>query len=149
MNKSRQLPMLALLVFLLITTIGQSIAQESDPKQPQESTPKTPKKEDYAPVDVTPFQAISDIDPKIVAFRTLGRFTTPQPEGLKSESISVSYASGKAVVTHTITGVADDSIAAVKYRLEMSLVGGKWQLTWAGKQQKCRTDKKWTKARCG
>ncbi len=133
---------------LLFPAFGQT-----SPPAPEVSTPKktetsTSKKNEYTPVDVTPFRGISDIDPKIVALRTLGRFTTPQPEGLKSESISVSYSGDKAVVTHTITGVADDSIAARKYRLEMKLIGGKWQLAAAGQQQKCRSDNKWRKDRC-
>lgn len=106
------------------------------------------KKDEYAPIDITPYRAISDIDPKMVALQTLGKFTTPQPEGLRSESISVSYTPGKAIVTHTITGVPDDSIAGFKYRLEMKLVDGKWQLAAAGKQQKCRSDNKWRKDNC-
>ncbi|MFN3360260.1 MAG: hypothetical protein ACK421_02360 [Pseudanabaenaceae cyanobacterium] len=111
------------------------------------TSPKSPK-EDFAPLDITPFRSVRDVDPKLVAFRTFGKLESPQPEGLKSESVSVSYSVGKAVVTHTITGVPDDAIAAFKYRLELSLVNGKWQLTWAGRQQKCRKDKKWTKGSC-
>ncbi len=115
---------------------------------PEPNPPASSKKDQYAPIDITPYREISDIDPKIVAFRTFGKFTSPQPDGLKSESISVSYSTGKAVVTHTMTGTIDPLISAVKYRLEMKLTGGKWQLEAAGKQQKCRSDNKWRKDKC-
>lgn len=127
--------------------IGQTQTKPSPSKPP--ATPEVSKKEEYAPLDISPYKAVTDADPKILAFRTFGKLDSAQPEGLKSESISVSYSTGKAVLTHTITGLADDSILGQKYRLEMTLTNGKWQLVWAGRQQKCRNNNKWIKEKCG
>ncbi len=132
----------ATLAFILLSVASSLVAQTPEP----EPAPK-PKVE-YAPIDITPYRELSDIDPKLVALRTFGKFSTPQPDGLKSESISVSYSAGKAIVTHTITGGVDGAISALKYRLEMKLIGGKWQLVAAGKQQKCRSDNKWRNDKC-
>ncbi|MCS6958955.1 MAG: hypothetical protein RMK91_02780 [Pseudanabaenaceae cyanobacterium SKYGB_i_bin29] len=134
-----------LVLYLCLGLLNLAVLAESTSPP---TTKKRTTKEDFAPLDITPFSTVGDIDPKLVAFRAFAKFSTPQPEGLKSESISVSYSTGKAVVTHTVTGSTDAAVSAWKYRLEMSLVNGKWKLTWAGKQQKCRKDNKWTKGSC-
>jgi hypothetical protein len=62
---------------------------------------------------------------------------TEEAEGRKSEEISVKYGKNSAVILHTEDGLADDSLAARRYRIEMTKVNNKWQISWVGLQTKC------------
>ncbi|MGL5878459.1 hypothetical protein [Chroococcidiopsis sp.] len=47
--------------------------------------------------------------------------------------------------------LADDSVRAEKYRIEMQLVGDRWKIVWAGTQVKCqlgRGQSGWSKQPC-
>lgn len=56
----------------------------------------------------------------------------------QQQDIQVDYPSeNKAVVTLTQTGLLDDSVAGMRYRVEFVAMGNSWEMIWAGKQQKC------------
>ncbi|WP_139276636.1 hypothetical protein [Spirulina major] len=77
---------------------------------------------------------------------------TRETEGRQSESVRLDYdAHGGAIATVTVVGLADDSIAAIRLRLEFVWhheYG--WQLIWVGQQQRCRRgeSQEWTAALC-
>lgn len=78
-------------------------------------------------------------DPKAIA---LSAFGDTQSEG-GSRDVAVDYPQpNQSIVTITQTGVADDSVGAIKYRAEFvptqsSQVGKQWKMIWAGSQVKC------------
>ncbi|MGF1519448.1 MAG: hypothetical protein ACFCVB_16830 [Nodosilinea sp.] len=43
-----------------------------------------------------------------------------------------------ALVLLTQTGLADDSVNGMRYRLEFVPDGDQWQLDWAGRQVRCQ-----------
>jgi hypothetical protein len=93
----------------------------------------------YAPVDITPFRNESDPNPLLLAIRTFGQREGAFPEGLRSESVTVNYITPeRAVVELTVNGLADDSVAARRVRLEMRLRQDRWVLVAAGRQNQCR-----------
>jgi len=56
----------------------------------------------------------------------------------QQQDIQVDYPSeNKAVVMLTQTGLLDDSVEGMRYRVEFVAVGNNWEMIWAGKQQKC------------
>ena len=63
-----------------------------------------------------------------------------EEEGRKAESVSVDYSNrdNRAVILNTKEGLADDSVAAMRYRVEMQRIQGKWQIIWVGSQSKCQ-----------
>ncbi len=62
-----------------------------------------------------------------------------EEEGRKGESVSVDYSSkrDRAVILNSKDGLADDSVAAIRNRVEMQKIQGKWQIIWIGYQSKC------------
>jgi membrane-bound inhibitor of C-type lysozyme len=108
----------------------------------------------YQSVDLKtiPPENLRDQDPKIAVIKAFGQREAAQPEGLKSESLDISYSRFRtAVATMIVDGVADDSIQAKKYRVEMILKDNQWVITWAGIQLKCHTGRghnDWSAQRC-
>ncbi len=106
----------------------------------------------YAPVDITPFRNESDPNPLLLAIRTFGQRAGAFPEGLRSESLTVNYLSPeRAVVELLVDGLADDSVAALRYRLELRLRQDRWVLVAAGRQNRCRrapNPRLWTGQMC-
>ncbi len=95
---------------------------------------------DYRLMDVADFQ--NRFGFTATAPRELGRdlfaaFTT-ETEGRRSEALAIAYPTpGTAVVTVEIVGLADDSVAASRYRVELQWVESDWQVTWVGTQTRC------------
>ena len=92
-------------------------------------------------------------DPQAIALSALGLRETTESE---SEQIELDYPQENlAVVTITQTNLADDSVAAIRYRVEFAPYGGQdqkqWQVIWAGQQFQCRRDRShqdWGKNLC-
>ncbi len=87
-----------------------------------------------------------------IAIAVFGRYTGER-EGRQSESIEIKYdQEGGAIATITAIGLADDSVGAVRMRLDFmrdNELG--WQLVWVGTQQQChrgRGNQNWTAAPC-
>lgn len=56
----------------------------------------------------------------------------------QQQDIQVDYpCENQAVVTLTQTGLLDDSVAGMRYRVEFVASGNNWEMIWAGKQHKC------------
>ncbi len=77
--------------------------------------------------------------PKAVAVQL---FSNSEEEGRKSEEISVAYPTGEtAVIVHTMVGVADDSVAGIRNRIELKRNQNKWEIVWVGEQYKCQPNR--------
>ena len=54
-----------------------------------------------------------------------------ESEGRKSDQISVEYPTrDTAVIVQTVVGLADDSVAAMRHRIELRLRQNKWEIVW-------------------
>ncbi|MEG4911846.1 hypothetical protein [Microcoleus sp. B7-D4] len=75
-----------------------------------------------------------------------------ESEGRKSDQISVEYPTGEtAVIVHTVIGLADDSVAAMRHRIELRLRQNKWEIMWIDRQSKCQPNRghqNWASGRC-
>ncbi|BAZ10265.1 hypothetical protein NIES4071_20800 [Calothrix sp. NIES-4071] len=93
----------------------------------------------YRVVNVKNFVAnnqISNSNPNQVAVKLFA--DAEEAEGRKSENVDVKYPTrDTAVVVMTKEGLADDSVAAIRRRVEMRRVQNRWQVTWVGEQNKC------------
>ena len=65
-----------------------------------------------------------------------------ESEGRKSDQISVEYATREtAVILQTVVGLADDSVAAMRHRIELRLRSNKWEIVWIARQSKCQPNR--------
>lgn len=100
-------------------------------------------RENYKPIALTQLtknEALSGEEPKAIA---LAAFGDVDSEG-GSRDVKVEYPQpDRAVVIITQTGVADDSVRAIRYRAELvptskSQTGKQWKIVWAGSQFTCQ-----------
>ncbi|MEG4109876.1 hypothetical protein QUA04_27965 [Microcoleus sp. S13_C5] len=52
---------------------------------------------------------------------------------------------------HTVLGLADDSVAAMRHRIELRLRPNKWEIVGIGRQSKCQPNRghqNWARGRC-
>lgn len=99
-------------------------------------------RENYKPISLTKIadaNALAGNDPKAIA---LSAFGNVESEG-GSRDVTVDYPQpNQALVTITQTGVADDSVGAIRYRVELqpqksAQTAKQWEIVWAGSQVKC------------
>jgi hypothetical protein len=65
-----------------------------------------------------------------------------ESEGRKSDQISVEYPTREtAVILQTVVGLADDSVAGMRHRIELRLRQNKWEIVWMGRQSKCQPNR--------
>ena len=90
---------------------------------------------DYEEVPVP--AGASGADPAEIALEVFG---SPEPgEGNFEEQVEVvEETDTEALVLLTQTGLADDSVNGMRYRLEFVPEGDQWQLDWAGRQVRCQ-----------
>jgi len=95
---------------------------------------------------------LSGSEPKAVALQFFQKLAGDSEEGRKSEQISIEYPSRQtAVVNVTVVGLADDSVRAIRYRLEFKRQAGSWQIVWVGSQTLCqagRGHQNWSARSC-
>ena len=78
--------------------------------------------------------------PKAVAVQLFRN--SEEEEGRKSEDISVAHPTREtAVIVHTIVGLADDSVAGIRDRIELKRNQNKWEIVWVGRQYKCQPNR--------
>ncbi|HAX87087.1 MAG TPA: hypothetical protein DCY91_12710 [Cyanobacteria bacterium UBA11370] len=129
-------------------TACNTISDRSQPTPTSTTPAQTPpatlqaKREDYQSIalsDVGNADTLTGNDPQAIALSTFGNI---ESEG-GSQNVTVDYPqANQAIVTITQTGVADDSVGSIRYRVEFqqhsSPNGGKqWKMIWAGSQVKC------------
>ncbi len=100
------------------------------------------ERENYKPISVAEMAdtaAVVGNDPKEIALSAFGNI---ESEG-GIRDVKVDYPQpNQAVVTITQTGVADDSVGGIRYRVELRQnkevpTGRQWEIVWAGSQVKC------------
>lgn len=113
------------------------------------------ERQNYKSISLTEIapKALVGTNPKTVALSAFGNIESE--EG--SQDVSVDYPQrDRAIVTITHTGVADDSIGAIRYRVELqqnptAQASKQWKIVWAGSQVKChpgRGHQDWSTERC-
>jgi len=79
--------------------------------------------------------ALTGDNPKAIVLNLFG-FSELQES--QQQDLEIDYPhNNKAVVTLTQTGLLDDSVAGMRYRVELRAFGNQWEVIWIGKQQKC------------
>ncbi len=83
-------------------------------------------------------ERIKATNPKAVAAQLFS--SLEEEEGRSSEDISITYSLGEtALIVYTRIGVADDSVGAIRYRIELKRNQNKWEIVWVGRQFKCQS----------
>jgi hypothetical protein len=89
-------------------------------------------------------------DPRQIARSVFGNSESGEGN-FQEEVLLIEQTDKVALVTLTQTGLADDSVEGMRYRLEFMREGNRWQLDWAGRQVRCysgRGSQTWTTGRC-
>ncbi|GAB1539781.1 hypothetical protein NUACC21_24480 [Scytonema sp. NUACC21] len=66
-----------------------------------------------------------------------------EEEGRMLEEISIEYPTAfprgdTSIIVHTIVGLPDDSVRAIRRRIELKRTSNKWEIIWVGEQYKCQ-----------
>lgn len=113
------------------------------------------QRQNYQSISLAEFapNALVGTNPKAIALSVFGNI---ESEG-GSQEVTVDYPQrDRAIVTITQTGVADDSIGAIRYRVELqknrsAQASKQWEIVWAGSQVKCHPERghqDWSTERC-
>ncbi|MGB3265905.1 MAG: hypothetical protein WBA89_18320 [Microcoleus sp.] len=107
----------------------------------------------YETINVKQFVAdrkITVSNPKDIAAKLF--ILDRESEGRKSDGILVEYpARDTAAIVHTVVGLADDSVAGMRHRIELRFRQNKWEIVWIGWQSKCQPNRghqNWAARRC-
>ncbi|MEM8638425.1 MAG: hypothetical protein AAGG51_06415 [Cyanobacteria bacterium P01_G01_bin.54] len=98
---------------------------------------------------------LTGYDPRTVALDLFAEMTGER-EGRQSEGFTIDYHRSEtafgATVQLTVVGLADDSIAAQRFQVELEWDAKQdWQLVWVGEQWRCQDGRgivEWTNQRC-
>lgn len=74
-------------------------------------------------------------DPKKLVLETFG--LAKKQDSQKQEITVICTESNQVIVLLKQTGLRDDSVAGIRYYVELVPVEKGWRITWAGRQQKC------------
>jgi hypothetical protein len=105
---------------------------------------------DYREVTLPKDKKLVGTDPKQIARSVFGNSESGEGN-FHEEVLLIEKTDKKALVTLTQTGLPDDSVEGMRYRLEFIREGNQWRLTWAGRQVRCyagRGTNAWTKGSC-
>lgn len=91
----------------------------------------------YSEVPLPPGDQGLGADPQQIALEAFG--LAEPGEGNFSQTVEVlEQTSSQALLTLLQTGLPDDSVEAMRYRMEFEAQGPQWQLVWVGRQVRCR-----------
>lgn len=97
----------------------------------------------YQAINAKQFAAdnkITTFNPKDIAVKLFS--SDRESEGRKSDGISIEYPTrDTAVILHTVVGLADDSVAGERHRIELRIRQNKWEIVWVGRQSKCQPNR--------
>lgn len=145
MLKTSVLPALAASALLITLAACQPTTPTADtPEETPIEAPATEAPEgdtlgdraDYTEVPV-PEGAVG-AEPTEVALAAFGS-TEPVEGNFEEEVEVVDQTDDQALVMLTQTGLADDSVNGMRYRLEFVPEGDQWRLDWAGSQVRCQS----------
>ncbi|HSM83270.1 MAG TPA: hypothetical protein VLS96_16410 [Nodosilinea sp.] len=143
-------PSLALATGALLLTLAACEPSTTTPDAPTDTTTEAPAPEPpetgamvedrsaFTEVSV-PEDAVGE-NPTSIALATFG--STEPGEGNFEETVEVvEETADGALVLFTQTGLADDSVNGMRYRLEFVPEGDQWRLDWAGQQVRCQPNR--------
>ncbi|NJL84504.1 MAG: hypothetical protein HC890_19090 [Chloroflexaceae bacterium] len=120
---------------------------------PSVTIAQTSARSNYRVINVSNFvsqKQISGLTPNQAAVKLFGY--QGEEEGRRREQIAVTYSRpDTAIVLLTKEGLADDSLFAIKSRIEMRRAKNRWQVIWVGEQYKChqgRGSQNWSAKLC-
>lgn len=140
------------------TTSTAAIASSTEATTPAKSLGETLSEspavhQDYVAIDLNtlpPGKPFIGHDPKTVAVEVFG--PTEPVEGFFEQTVEAQQVNDQVIVILTQTGLPDDSIQGMRYRLEfVPTAGDQWRLVWAGKQYTCqpgRGNQEWSAEWC-
>ena len=104
---------------------------------------QTAARSNYQAINAKQFLADRKItlsNPKDIAAKLFS--SDRESEARKSDQILVEYPTREtAVIVQTVIGLADDSVAAMRHRIELRLRQNKWEIVWIGRQSKCQPNR--------
>lgn len=107
------------------------------------------------PFDELPEDIITQgSDPEAMAKAAFGAGDMSAEEGNFQETVTVDYTNeSEAIVILTQTGLLDDSVYGIRYRLDFQRLttGDTWEMMWVGRQYSCRQGRgsqDWSPALC-
>ena len=104
----------------------------------------------YSEVTLPAEEELVGADPTQIALDVFGS-TEPGEGNFTEEVVVVDESADQTLVALTQTGLADDSVNGMRYRLEFVPEGDQWRLDWAGRQVRCqagRGSEDWTTDLC-
>ena len=113
----------------------------------------TQERNNYIPVELEKIPAdipLTGANPREVALAVFG-FKDVVEDNFQEELTTNTKNPDQVIITLTQNGLPDDSIRAIRYRLEFIPKDNQWQLIWAGRQQMCqpgRGSQEWTNEQC-
>lgn len=109
--------------------------QQSKQSRRSTATSQASGRTGYEPISLASISSpLTGNDPKAVAVQA---FKSSEPV---SQRVEVSRpATNKAVVIVTQIGLQDDSVAGIRYRVELAQTGQQWKIVWVGSQVKCQS----------
>lgn len=111
-------------------------------------------RQDYTTINLANLnRELTGSDPKAIALSAFG-VGEPQ-EGRFEETVQVDTQDNRTIVTITQTGLADSSVEAMRYRVELqpeeNATTTQWRIVWAGRQFRCQPERgsqDWTTQLC-
>jgi hypothetical protein len=125
--------------------ISCSVMETEEPVAPVDSG-----RHGYTALELPMQMSIAGSDPQAIARNIYG--TTEPVKGNFQETVDLVTEDATApVVVVTQTGLSDDSVYGVRYRLEFIADNDQWRITWIGRQLQCqpgRGHQEWTPTPC-
>lgn len=105
---------------------------------------------DYQELPLPSDANLVGIDPKQVALDLFG-IAEPVEGNFQEEVLLETQSDNRVIVNLTQTGLLDDSVEGLRYRLEFVSNNGQWKLDWVGRQVRCypeRGSQTWSTEGC-
>ncbi|PSN11090.1 hypothetical protein C7271_25065 [filamentous cyanobacterium CCP5] len=100
------------------------------------TVPFDPGRSAYTEIDLPPDPVVAGDDPRLIAISVYG--SREPVEGNYEETAElIETTPGEPVVLFTQTGLADDSVEGIRYRIEFVPEGDLWRINWVGRQTRC------------
>lgn len=141
------------ILLIVISSIGMTVACTSTSPPETESVSVTKSLEErsaYNEVPLPPVPQRLGGDPEQIAVDAFG-IVEPVEGNFSQEVVLVDQSPSQAIVTLTQTGLLDDSVEGMRFRLEFVTEENQWELVWVGSQVRCYPDRgsqRWTTDLC-
>ncbi len=117
------------------TEIDSPIKTDSARATPSPIPNTTYGRASYKEIPLNDVSPLTGSDPKTLALKAF----TPSQDASQSAQVEVTKPAGNTVaVIITQLGLYDDSVAGIKYWVELNKTDRQWRIVWAGYQVKCQ-----------